>query len=126
MKHILAGLTIVLSLVSVNAVAQSTNSPIVAAKHTTVKRPFFVLRTNGGDYRLTETALKVISPDWIDEVQVVKELEDIENLAEEMKDGIVILTFKKDNEAANKYTENVVRQNEKVTLPVPKAIRIKE
>ncbi|NEM98284.1 hypothetical protein [Pontibacter burrus] len=126
MKHFPSCLALVLALISGNAVAQSVPTQPVETKNTVVKKPFMVLLTNGATYKLSETAIKEINPDWINEVQVVKEMEGGENLSEEFKDGIVILTFKKNVEAADRYAERVAQQNEKVTIPVPAAIRIKE
>jgi hypothetical protein len=126
MKYILLGITLILALISGNVVAQTSPAQIVETKNTVSKKPLFVLRMNGVDYKLPEMALKEINPDWINEVQVIKELEGVENLTEEMKDGIVILTFKENVEAADRYLKSVIHQNEKVTIPVPEAIRIKE
>ena len=126
MKHLLPCLTLVLALSAGNVAAQSVPTQPVETKHTVAKKPFMVLLTNGATYKLSETAIKEINPDWINEVQVVKEMEGGENLSEEFKDGIVILTFKKNVEAADKYSESVVQQNEKVTIPVPAAIRNKK
>ncbi|MBJ6116885.1 hypothetical protein JAO76_01700 [Pontibacter sp. BT310] len=126
MKYILLGITLILALISGNVVVQISPTQIVETNNTVSKKPLFVLRTNGVDYKLPEMALKEINPDWINEVQVIKELEGVENLTEEMKDGIVILTFKENVEAADRYLKSVIHQNEKVTIPVPEAIRIKE
>ena len=138
MKYILTSLTMMLALISGTALAQGNAedikimSKLNAGEYTgkrfaiAAKRPLMILRSNGVAYKLSEKALKEINPGWIDEVQVIKEVEGAEKLSNEFKDGIVILTFKENNEAASNYLESVVRNGEKVAIRVPETIHIKE
>jgi hypothetical protein len=112
MKHLLTGLLLGMALISGNAVAQG-NPQKQTTNQITDKRPLIVLEDGADNYIMESTAIKEIDPDWIDAVEVLKDAKAIERFGEEGKDGVVIITLKKDVEAAKLYLENVKKNYKK-------------
>ncbi|NDK55104.1 hypothetical protein [Pontibacter fetidus] len=113
MKNILTSLTIVLALVSGNAVAQDSALQKQTTNQVTEKRPLIILADGTENYKLERTAIKDITPDWIDAVEVLKDAKATEKFGDAGRDGVVIITLKKDVEAANLFLENLKKNNKK-------------
>ena len=113
MKSILSIIVLLLTLVSGNAVAQGNPQQKQTTNQVTDKRPLIILQDGTATYKLESTALKDIDPDWIDAVDVLKDVKATEKFGETGKDGVVIITFKQNVDAAELYLENVKKNYKK-------------
>lgn len=113
MKHLLTGLLLGMSLVSGTAVAQGNTQQKQTTSQVTDKRPLIILQDRTANFKLENTAIKDISPDWIDAVEVLKDAKATEKFGEAGKGGVVIITFKQGVEAADLDLENVKKNYKK-------------
>ena len=115
MKHLIASILLGLTLFSYNALAQDKQGQKQQTIYTDSRQILFILRDGEVSYKIDKAALtKEIDTTWIDELNVLKKPSEIEKFGTEGKDGVVIITFKDDIEAADLYLDKVKKQNNRM------------
>lgn len=108
-------------LVSGAAAAQGAPEQEQVSIYSSTK-PLLLLQDGRKTYKLKSSDINIINPEWVDEVQVLKQTDEIEEFGEEGENGVVVLAFKMDTKAAKKYVRQIRKQNEQVVNPKSKGV----
>ena len=130
MKYIFASLFLGMALISGNSVAQTA-----PAKEGTMDKmdtgaysgpyytnnevnPLIILKDGAEGYKIDKsTLLKEIDKDWINKVDILKDKKATDAFGEEARDGVVILTFNGNVEAAELFLAIVRKNNKQIAVP---------
>ena len=115
MKYFLTSLILGLTLISCHAIAQDIPARNQKTIYTDTRKILFLLRDGENTYKLDRSNfLKEVDTSWIDKMNVLKQANEVEKFGDEGRDGVVIITFKENIEAAAIYLENVKKKNTKI------------
>ena len=121
MRYMIWSLFVGLMLISGAAAAQGAPEQEQVPTYSSSK-PLLLLQDGSKTYKLKSSDINIIDPEWVDEVQVLKQTDETEEFGEEGENGVVILAFKMDSKAAKKYVRQIRKQNEQVVNSIPKGV----
>jgi hypothetical protein len=125
MKYILSSVTLLLALVSGNAIAQGNaeDSKIMSklnagaytgTYHYKETDALCVIQDDLDFYVIDDGDLRDINPDWVKRVDVLKGKSAVEIFGERGSNGVVMITLKDDDKAARKYFKTIKKNKIKV------------
>ncbi|QCR24596.1 hypothetical protein [Pontibacter sp. SGAir0037] len=109
MKYLFAFALILSVFSSTSVLAQESKTmTIKTRKNVSPEDVLYIIRSNSAEeFPVEHASLKTIDSDWIEAVDVLKDTSAVERYGDKGANGVVIITLKEDEAAANEFLKKL-------------------